>query len=403
MRRAWLYWGLGALCYLVALFHRTSLSVAADQAAERFHVGPGALGLFTGLQLGVYLALQIPAGLVADRWGPRRVLTMAALALAGGALLLSMSGSLWEGLAARALTGFGDAFMFVSTLQLAARWFPRQYALVAGLTGLMGALGQVVSALPLTAMLHSWGWTGTFAGAAGLTVVIAVVTAFGVRDGQPAARDGEATVRGAVAPVEPVGLAVRRAWALAGTRRAFWGHFVLMGQFVAFSALWGGPWLTRQGLSAGEAGGLLMLCPLAMAVVSFAGGRVIAGNAARREAVIGTWLGLSLVAWLALVAVPQPMPLPLVVVVLLLVGGGGGGGPLVFDLARTANPAHRSGTAAGVVNTAGFACAVFAQVVVGLVLDLTGTFRLAFLPVLVVLAAAVVIGVNGGRRSLVSS
>jgi MFS family permease len=381
--RPWAYWGLGALCYLVSLFHRTGLSVAADDALTRFHITAGALGIFTALQLGVYLALQIPAGLVADRWGPRKVLTMAALALAAGSALLSVSDTLWAGLAARALTGFGDAFVFVSTLQLAARWFPgHRYPLVAGLTGLMGALGQVVSTLPLSALLHAYGWGPTFAGAAMGTLVIAAVLAIGVRNGHTAIPTDHEH--------EPTWLAVRRAWAIDGTRQAFWGHFVLMGQFVAFSALWGGPWLTKaQDFSAGRAGALLMLCPLAMAASSFFGGRYIAGSARRRDRLVHVWLALSLAAWLALVILPQPTPLPLVIAILVVVGGGGGAGPLVFDLARSTNPPHRSGTAAGVVNVGGFSCAVLAQLFVGLILDAAGddAFRIAFLPVLGMLLA----------------
>ena len=61
---------MGAACYFIALFHRASLGVAAPEALVRFSAGPAVLSLFTALQLGVYLLLQVPSGLLADRLGP---------------------------------------------------------------------------------------------------------------------------------------------------------------------------------------------------------------------------------------------------------------------------------------------------------------------------------------------
>src|SRR4051812_44358333 len=70
----WLVWGFAAGLYFVAVFHRMVLGVAAFEAERRYHVGAGALSAFTAVQLGVYLALQVPVGLAADRIGPRRSL-----------------------------------------------------------------------------------------------------------------------------------------------------------------------------------------------------------------------------------------------------------------------------------------------------------------------------------------
>src|SRR3954451_18790843 len=71
-RSAWVVWGFAAGLYFVAVFHRMVLGVAALEAERRYHVGAGALSAFTAVQLGVYLALQVPVGLAADRIGPGR-------------------------------------------------------------------------------------------------------------------------------------------------------------------------------------------------------------------------------------------------------------------------------------------------------------------------------------------
>ncbi|GGM50190.1 MFS transporter [Longimycelium tulufanense] len=390
--RAWLVWGAGAACYVAALFHRTSLGVAAPEALARFATGPGVLALFTALQLGVYLVLQVPAGILADRWGPRRVLTGGAVAMALGAGVFAASTALPAGIAARVLIGAGDAFMFTNVLRLAAHWFSaRRYGLVVGLTGLAGSVGQLVATLPLTASLHQLGWESTFLAAGAVTILVAVTAVVLVRD--HGTTSGRAT-----APVEPVRVALRAAAAERGTRHGFWTHFVLMGQFVALTALWGAPWLTTgQGRSPGEAGALLMLCVLGFTVGTLLLGRLAAGRPRRSRAATETLIAASAIGWLTMVLWPGQMPTAVVIVVLVVLGAAGSAGMLAFDTARSANPEHRSGTAAGVVNLGGFSCAVLAQLAVGWVLQLAGdtAYQLAFLPVL----GLVLIGAWGALRN----
>ncbi len=75
-RAAWAAWGLAAAFYVVALFHRMSLGVASLDATERFHLAPGTIATLSALQLGLYLAMTIPAGVATDRIGPRRALAL---------------------------------------------------------------------------------------------------------------------------------------------------------------------------------------------------------------------------------------------------------------------------------------------------------------------------------------
>ena len=74
VRTAYAVWIVGLLVYLVAVFHRSSLAVAGLAATERFDISASQLATFTMLQLLVYAAMQIPVGLLVDRFGPRSVL-----------------------------------------------------------------------------------------------------------------------------------------------------------------------------------------------------------------------------------------------------------------------------------------------------------------------------------------
>ncbi|MER7081042.1 Sugar phosphate permease [Saccharopolyspora kobensis] len=389
-RTAWLVWGIGALCYCAALFHRASLGVAAPEALQRFAIGPAMLSLFSALQLGIYLALQVPSGLLADRLGPRKVITGGMVALAAGSAVFAVSGSIVGGIAGRMLIGFGDAFMFTNVLRLAAHWFPpHKFGKVAAITGLAGGLGQIVSTLPLGLALHSIGWVPTFAGAAVLTAGLAVVAALAIRD-----RPDHAAVASVPAPApERIAHTLRHVIAQRGTKHSFWVHFVLMAQFVAVTTLWGGPWLTEsQGHGQAEVGSLLLISVVGFIAGSWFSGQFISGNPVRRDRFS---LGLScavVAVWALLVAWPGVLPMPLLVVALVIIGVGGGAAMLAFDGARMANAEHRSGTASGVVNMGGFSAAVLVQLLVGGVLQFVSflpavqAYRWAFAPVLVLLA-----------------
>ncbi|MGH3424534.1 MAG: MFS transporter, partial [Nocardioidaceae bacterium] len=74
LRRAFAVWGVALMVYVLAVFHRSSLAVAGLVATDRFGISASQLASFAMLQLLVYAAMQIPVGLMLDRFGPRRIL-----------------------------------------------------------------------------------------------------------------------------------------------------------------------------------------------------------------------------------------------------------------------------------------------------------------------------------------
>ena len=138
-------------------------------AAERFNASPAALSGFVVLQLLVYAALQVPVGLLLDRFGGRVLVTAGALTMAAGQLILAVATFMPVAIAARVLVGAGDAMMFISVLAVVSAWFPpRRVPLMTQMTGLVGQLGQVLSAVPFAALLYGAGWTPAFLSVAGV-------------------------------------------------------------------------------------------------------------------------------------------------------------------------------------------------------------------------------------------
>ena len=367
-RRPLVIWGIGVGVYLLAVFHRTSLGVAGPQAAQRLDLSAGQLSTFVMLQLGVYAAMQVPAGILIDRFGPRRMLLTATLIMGTAQVLFSFVTSYPLALMARGLLGVGDAMTYISVLRLVAGWFPaRRYPTMVGLTSLTGMLGNVVATVPLTLMLTDLGWGPTFAIAGGLSLGYALLLL------RPAVA---APFREAEAATGPVGgrevlTQVKHAWKLPAGRLGFWIHLSTMAGPTVFAVLWGFPYLTQAlGYSPGAASALLMLLVIGGLVGNLVLGPVIGRRPHIRGGLALVVASLCLTGWLVLIGWPDGRPpLGVVIAVVLIFSVGGPASGIGFMLARDYNPRHRISTATGLVNVGGFCGAVVMVFAVGQILD----------------------------------
>ena len=183
MRRAWLVWGVALAAYLLAIFHRSSLAVAGLAAADRFDISAAQLATFTMLQLLVYAGMQIPVGLLVDRYGPRSVMLTGAVVLALAQAGFALAESYGAALAARLFVGMGDAMTWICLLRLVTTWFPgRRIPLVTALSGTLGQLGAIGAAAPMTWALGHLGWSKAYLIAAAVSVAAATAVAVVVHD-----------------------------------------------------------------------------------------------------------------------------------------------------------------------------------------------------------------------------
>ena len=366
MNRAWAVWGAAMAAYVLAIFHRSSLAVAGLAAADRFDISAAQLATFTMLQLLVYAGMQIPVGLLVDRWGPRTVVlcgaTLLALAQAGFALADSYGAAL----VARVFVGMGDAVTWICLLRLVTNWFRgRRIPLVTALSGTLGQLGAIGAAAPMTWALGHLGWTEAYLIAAGVSVVAAAVVAVVVHD-----HPDDRVVRGPRLTFETIRDSLRASWSHPGTRLGFWMHFVSQFSATAMTLLWGFPFLVRgEHLSEGRASLLLSLVVVAVMYSGPAIGWFIGRHPWHRSTTVLTIVFAIMAVWTVVLAWPGDAPFWLLVVLTQVVGIGGPASMIGFDLARTSNPAERLASANGIINQAGFSASLVLVVAIGVVLD----------------------------------
>lgn len=409
-RRSWVMLIIGIAAYIVSVMQRTSMSVAAVQATDRFGVTAAALSTLAVAQLMVYAGMQVPVGVLLDRLGPRLMLSAGAGVMVVGQVMLALAPDLGLAIVGRVLVGAGDAATFISVLRIAGMWFsPSRLPLMSQVIGVVGLGGQVLSAFPLFALLHGTGWTPAYLSAAALSVLVAILVLAVLRIGP------EDSERPRYSWRESYEI-VRESFSRPGTQLGFWSHFVAAGSTTMFGLLWGFPFLSiGLGYGPGVAAGVLTLNVVTSIFVGPAIGSLTGRYPLRRSAmVIGVVIAMGL-AWGLVLAWPGEPPFGLVVLLVMVVSAGGTASLIGLDLARTFNEPKSHGSATGFVNVGGFTAAFVMMLLIGVVLDAIdvarggsgipaelyslGSFRIAFLVQYLVVGVGLVLLVRARRRT----
>lgn len=186
-----LVYGLG-ICTLAALFYcyefilRIIPGILHTELSLRFgHISAAMFGQIAALYYFAYSPMQLPVGMLIDRFGPRRLLTIACACCALGSYLFGYSPSLWLVATGRFLVGFGSSFGFVGVLTLATMWLPSHlFSLFAGLMTTLGMLGNIYAEMKITDMTQTLGITSVLSSTVYLGAILTLVISFCVRDNQ---------------------------------------------------------------------------------------------------------------------------------------------------------------------------------------------------------------------------
>ncbi len=392
-------WLAAGTVYGGGVLNRTSLGIASIAATHRFGLSPAQLSVFVILQLGIYAAMQIPTGLLVDRFGSRRMLLTASSVMGVAGLTFAFAPNYPVALLGRALLGCGDAMTYISVLRFAgANFSRRRFPQVVALTGLFGFTATILATVPLALLLHFAGWEATFTIIALVPLVGGVAAGLAVPAEDPARKTARPTRAETLA-------AVRFVWRTPGTRLGFWIHFSAMSMANAFASLWGLPYLVAMGFTKSRAGYVLLLCVLVGIVVSLSAGVALVRRPHLRVPISVASCVVTVLTWIGLLTFGGDHPNKALVIVLVAVMAVGGPvSSIGFLLARDYNRPANGGTATGVTNVAGFVATISCAGVIGGVLSIAGNtgpgaFRLAFLAALAIPAFGTFRMVVWWRRS----
>ena len=357
---------IGAFFYCYEFVLRIIPGALQSELSAAFgHISATTFGQLSAFYYFAYSPMQIPVGMLMDRFGPRRLLTFACLCCTLGSWMFADISSMLVAGCGRFLVGFGSSFAFVGVLSLAMRWLPRRYfSLVAGLITTLGMLGLVYGEVKITDIALTLGWHHVLSLMVTIGGVLTVIIFLIVRDGP----------KGHVADKNPLPEFFANVWQVLSSPQVWLIGFVgacLYTSLSVFGELWGKSYLEQaHHLTKVEAARTISAMFLGWAV-----GAPIAGYFSDRTGrrvlplVIGAVLGL---VCISLVLYYPGLSYTALNILLFLYGVFSATEIIVFIMAKENTGAQLSGTVFAAVNMIVTLGGVIFQPLVGKLLDSFG-------------------------------
>lgn len=375
------------ICTLASAFYmyeftlQVSLGVMTNELMQDLGLNAASIGLVSAFYFYAYTPMQIPAGFLHDRFGPRRILTIAVLTCALGSFCFSLSTNIFDASVGRFLMGVGSAFSFSGALMLIARWFPPTYfAVLSGIVQLMSSVGAIGGEMPLAMAIHHWGWRHSMNYLAIMGIVLAILVWLIVRDTPPL----NPTASTHLHHIKQDDMLPNKFKLVFGRATSWWTaaySFLIWAPIAAFAGLWGIPFLVNA-------------YHLTTAEASLACGAIW----------IGVGLGSPLTGWISeyierrcivltlsaligivtsIAAIYFTLPLPMLYLALFGIGLSGGAQSLAFCVVRDNSHPSSIGAAIGLNNMATVAGGAIIQPLVGYLLYLNwdGAYTTNHLPI----------------------
>lgn len=351
MQRRWILFIITSSLFLISQFYRASNAVIAPLLMRDLSLDAEELGLMSASFFYAFALMQIPLGILLDRLGPRRTMTVLSLFAVLGAVLFAWADSFSSGVIGRILLGVGMACNLMGTLKLLTTWFkPAIFATLSGMVLSIGTLGSMAAATPFVLLVHGTGWRPAFTLIAGINLVLILVFYRVVRDRPPAETDTSSPP-----PVE-----LKMEDILAGlhvlfTQKDYWiiscGSFFRYGVFAAVQTLWAGPYLINaMGLSPMAAGNVIFLLNIGLIVGGPVWGSLSDRVIKSHKGVVTASLLLFSGSILAMAFLPEGVGLPILIFLFFCFGFSAGTANVFYAHIKDLMPLELSGVAMTGVN-----------------------------------------------------
>ncbi len=248
--RSWLVWGIAALFYLTGFYQRVSPAVMTSELMHDFGLGAKSLGSLSAFYFYFYVAMQVPVGVLIDSWGARKLLFWGALSAAAGTFLFGATSNFALACAGRAIVGGATAAGWLVLLKLATHWFPaRRFAMLSGLGLFFGNVGALFAQVPLRLLIEHFGWRDVVLCSSIILVGVCVAVWLAVQNDPSDAgleSHAPAVLRADRRTMRALGAGFRKVFAYRNTWFIFFAQGGIVGPILAFTGLWGTPFLAVQ-------------------------------------------------------------------------------------------------------------------------------------------------------------
>ncbi|SEH18149.1 Sugar phosphate permease [Natronorubrum sediminis] len=369
--RRWILWGLLATTFILVNIYRLSTAVISSDLVVALQTTGTQLGTLHAAFFFVYAAMQLPAGILVDRIGPRRTATTGAITMNVGVLWFALTTDYGSALGARLLIGLGGSVIFVSMLRFCANWYRAdEFGTMNGLCFAAGGTGGILATTPFAVLVESTTWRTALLSLATFGLIVSVPLFFLVRDSPEGA--GLQPVDGVP---EQTHLSFREVWtSLLGVLGDRWTWvagtmlFCTGGVNLTLFGLWGIPYVVQvYDVSVTFASVFTLMGGLGIVVGPPMFGRVTDNIGHRTVFMIAG--GVTYVAIHATIALLGTPPLGFIAVAFFLSGALTGTFVLTFPMIKERHGDQTSGISIGTINGSMFLGAALFPTLMGWALD----------------------------------
>jgi sugar phosphate permease len=373
-RYRWVVFAAVLFSYFLIVSQRTAPGLISDQLMKDFNLTAATIGLLTSIQFLAYAGLQIPVGILSDRYGPNFFLIIGALLNGVGTLIYSLAPNTFFLLLARLLAGMGDSTIWVNLVLILSQWFKvQEFVKLLGMAGMAGSFGFLMATVPFSAWISDFGWRAPFFSVGVILCLCGLLLYFVlVKKPKQLALTDSVVKKAARKPAqkrEKTLILLRRIFSDRQAWATFLCHYGLVGTYVGFIGSWAVPYgmhvygMTRSGASQ------LIMIGLIGALI---GAPLTSWISSRSESLKRPYIIVHItvfLCWAAFLLFGGKPPLYLLMVLFFIIGYGNGASSLTFAVVRQSFPMEEVGVVSGFANTGGFISAVLLPSVFGKILD----------------------------------
>ncbi len=360
---AWLVWACSALFFFYEFCLQSSPSVMVPELMQAFHVDASHLGKLSAYYFYAYALMQLPVGLLLDRFGPRIMMTVACFICALGAFIFSHTESFFAAECARFFMGLGSACAFISALKLASLWFPpHRYPLLVGFLLMFGMLGAIGGQVPLSLFVNHYGWRESMSMLGIIGFVFSALFFLVVRNGANFKMHHEAAIENFSMSGLKVILTNKQIWLMALYAS------LMYAPTPAFGELWGVPFIVATFSVSAAVGAKVVSALFVGWIVGGPFFGYLSDRSGKRLSYIRQSCWASLIV-MGVIVFWGHQSIWLMAACLFLFGLFSSAFVLVFTLSKEAIPLCYAGTAAGFLNTLNELVPGLLQAAMGMVLD----------------------------------